>query len=149
MAAYCQVYGVIHFMSPAGWLPVHRDQLRAQRSVMSMGKLYLFTVATCVRCRGIFKYNFFCFKFTTDSLNNNCICISTLGATVMIWEKFISKSRGSGDPLPPSWGRPMPHVRMPARWTSCTAMVESSHFTNFWLFLFWSEVYAILRALWC
>jgi len=27
--------------SPAGWLPVHRDQLRAQRSVTSMGKLYL------------------------------------------------------------------------------------------------------------
>jgi len=41
-AAYCQVYGVIHFMSPAGWLPVHRDQLRDQRSVTSMGKLYLF-----------------------------------------------------------------------------------------------------------
>ena len=43
MAAYCQVYRVIHFTSPAGWLPVHRDQLRAQRSVTSMGKLYLFT----------------------------------------------------------------------------------------------------------
>ena len=40
MAAYCQVYGVIHFTSPAGWLPVHRDQLRAQRSLTSMGKLY-------------------------------------------------------------------------------------------------------------
>ena len=43
MAAYCQVYGVIHFTSPPGWLPVHQDQLRAQRSVTSMGKLYLFT----------------------------------------------------------------------------------------------------------
>jgi len=44
MAAYCQVYDVIHFTSPAGWPPdVHRDQLRAQRSVTSMGKLYLFT----------------------------------------------------------------------------------------------------------
>jgi len=32
----------IHFTSPAGWLPVHRDQLRAQCSVTSMGKLYLF-----------------------------------------------------------------------------------------------------------
>ena len=42
MTAYCQVYGVIHFTSPAGWLPVHRDQLRAQRSVTSMGKLYLY-----------------------------------------------------------------------------------------------------------
>jgi len=28
-------------MSPAGWLPVHRDQLWAQRSVTSIGKLYL------------------------------------------------------------------------------------------------------------
>ena len=43
MADYCWVYGVIHFTSPAGWLPVHRDQLRAQRLVTSMGKLYLFT----------------------------------------------------------------------------------------------------------
>jgi len=42
MAAYCQVYGVIHFTSPVGWLSVHRDQLRAQRSVTSMGKLYHF-----------------------------------------------------------------------------------------------------------
>jgi len=40
MAAYCHVYGVIHLTSPADWLPVHRDQLRAQRSVTSMGKLY-------------------------------------------------------------------------------------------------------------
>jgi len=38
MADYC--YGVIHFTSPAGWLPVHRDQLRAQRLVTSMGKLF-------------------------------------------------------------------------------------------------------------
>ena len=37
-ANYCWVYGVIHFTSPAGWLSVHRDQLRAQRSVTSMGK---------------------------------------------------------------------------------------------------------------
>ena len=42
MADYCQVYGVIHFTSPAGWLPVHRDQLGAQRSVTSMGKRYLY-----------------------------------------------------------------------------------------------------------
>ena len=42
LQVYCRVYGVIHFTSPAGWLPVHRDQLRAQRSVTSMGKLYLY-----------------------------------------------------------------------------------------------------------
>ena len=42
MANYCWVYGVIHFTLRAGSLPVHRDQLRAQRSVTSMGKLYLF-----------------------------------------------------------------------------------------------------------
>ena len=48
MANYCWVYGVIHFTSPAGWLPVHRDQLRAQRSVTSMGKLCLYlTVGWC------------------------------------------------------------------------------------------------------
>ena len=27
------------------------------------------------------------------ALFQKCICISTLGATVMIWEKFVSKSR--------------------------------------------------------
>jgi len=30
----------------AGWLPVHRDQLRAQRSVSSMGSLYLYLYST-------------------------------------------------------------------------------------------------------
>jgi len=45
MAAYRRVDDL---RSPAGWLPVHRDQLRAQRSVSSMGSLYLylFTVST-------------------------------------------------------------------------------------------------------
>ena len=36
-----------------------------------------------------------------------CICISTLGATVMTWEKFMSKSRGSCDPPCPFLGAPM------------------------------------------
>jgi len=39
MAAYHQVDGL---KSPAGWLPVQHDQLRAQRSAMSMGELYLY-----------------------------------------------------------------------------------------------------------
>jgi len=41
MAAYRRVDDL---RSPAGWLPVHWDQLRAQRSVSSMGSLYLFNV---------------------------------------------------------------------------------------------------------
>jgi len=41
MAAYRRVDDL---RSPAGWLPVHRDQLRPQRSVSSMGSLYLFNV---------------------------------------------------------------------------------------------------------
>jgi len=40
MAAYRRVDDL---RSPAGWLPVHRDQLWAQRSVSSMGSLYLYT----------------------------------------------------------------------------------------------------------
>jgi len=39
MAAYRRVDDL---RSPAGWLPVHWDQLRAQRSVSSMGSLYLY-----------------------------------------------------------------------------------------------------------
>ena len=42
MAAYHQVCGMIHFTSSVGWLLVHRDQLRAQRSVMTMGELCLY-----------------------------------------------------------------------------------------------------------
>ena len=42
--------------SPAGWLPIHRDQLRAQRLVTSMGNLYLYnsnnslTLCSCSSC---------------------------------------------------------------------------------------------------
>ena len=32
-------YRMDDLRSPAGWLPVHRDQLRVQRSVSSMGSL--------------------------------------------------------------------------------------------------------------
>jgi len=39
MAAYRWVDDL---RSPAGWLPVHRDQLRAQCLVSTMGRLYLF-----------------------------------------------------------------------------------------------------------
>jgi len=39
MAAYRRVDDL---RSPADWLPVHRDQLRAQRSVSSMESLYPF-----------------------------------------------------------------------------------------------------------
>jgi len=39
MAAYRRVDGL---KPPVDWLPVHRDQLQAQRSVTSMGELYLF-----------------------------------------------------------------------------------------------------------
>ena len=48
------------------------------------------------------------FANDTDSLNNNCICISTLGATVMIWEKFYVEIQGVSQvtPVAPSWGRP-------------------------------------------
>jgi len=46
MAAY---HRVDDLRSPAGWLPVHRDQLRAQRSVSSMGSLYLYLFTSYVR----------------------------------------------------------------------------------------------------
>ena len=40
MAAYRRVDG---FKSPAGWLPVHWEQLQAQCSVTSIEKLNFFT----------------------------------------------------------------------------------------------------------
>jgi len=43
MAAYRRVDDL---QSPAGWLPVHRDQLQAQHSVSSIGKSYLYRAST-------------------------------------------------------------------------------------------------------
>ena len=45
MAAYRRVDGL---KSPGGWLPVHRDQLRAQHSVTSIGErsIFLLTILT-------------------------------------------------------------------------------------------------------
>jgi len=41
MADYRRMHGL---KSPVGWLPVHRDQLRAQCSETSMGKLYVLRI---------------------------------------------------------------------------------------------------------
>jgi len=49
MAVYCRVDDL---KLPAGWLPVHRDQLQAKRSVTSMGELYLVECAS-TRCGGV------------------------------------------------------------------------------------------------
>jgi len=48
MAAYRRVDDL---RSPAGWLPVHRDQLRAQCSVSSMGSLYLYLFLRICSCQ--------------------------------------------------------------------------------------------------
>jgi len=42
--AWPKVMAAYDWKSPASWLPVHRDQLRAKRSVMSMGELYLLSL---------------------------------------------------------------------------------------------------------
>ena len=50
MAAY-RYRRVNGLKSPAGWLPVHRDQLRVQLSETSMGELYLYHfVITYYQC---------------------------------------------------------------------------------------------------
>jgi len=45
MAAYRQVDDL---WSPAGWLPIHRDQVWAQRSVSNMGKHLPFYIRAAV-----------------------------------------------------------------------------------------------------
>ena len=82
MTAYCQVYGVIHFTSPAGWLPIHQDQLRAQRSVTSMGKLYLFSIAKHLSNNELLYY--------TLSIN---LLLKELLKFVNIWQSY----RQNGD----------------------------------------------------
>ena len=52
----------------------------------------------------------------TDSVNNNSICISTVGATVMIWEKFYVEIQGDQvTAVAPSWGRPWTGGRIARR----------------------------------
>jgi len=65
MAAYHEVDGL---KSPVDWLPVHRDQLRAQRLVMSMGKLNLY--------------------LTTDTANMIDLTLLTQ-ATTLCWNMFL------------------------------------------------------------
>ena len=59
--------------SPACWLPVHRDQLRAQRSVTSMGSLYFLYIV----CRLTAK------TFDNSSVDNSACMYGTL-------QKFMS-----------------------------------------------------------
>ena len=69
MAAYRRVDDL---RSPAGWLPVHRDQLRTQRSVSSMGKplslpLLLYQYFVCLLKFAMGNYCYcFCFFKTFD-----------------------------------------------------------------------------------
>jgi len=71
MAAYRRVDDL---WSPADWLPVHRDYLRAQRSVSSMGSLYLLPLpytsfTNCLKIR-----EFFYRKCKTLMTPKNKIC---------------------------------------------------------------------------
>ena len=55
MAAYRRVDDI---RSPAAWLPVHRDQLRAQRLVSNMGRLYLYLTRTFSSNHGSISFGF-------------------------------------------------------------------------------------------
>jgi len=57
MAAY---HRVDDLRSPAVWLPIHRDQLRAQRSVSSMGKPLPFALFVYIES---FKDGYVCFSW--------------------------------------------------------------------------------------
>ena len=54
--------------SPAGWLPVHRDQLRAQRSVTSMGSL-IYHIAELRSFRRRVKTYLFQLAYSLSSIN--------------------------------------------------------------------------------
>jgi len=63
---------MIHFTSPAGWLPVHWDQLRAQRSVTSMGKLYFYLLAPKPYVLHQLAYKRYIFGMSTSPRNDSC-----------------------------------------------------------------------------
>jgi len=71
MAAYCRVDDL---RSPAGWLPVHRDQLWAQRLVSSMGSLYLYLTAYCVAGQVLFRYAVAILKYMETALMSTSSC---------------------------------------------------------------------------
>jgi len=100
MAAYRWVDDL---RSPAGWLPVHRDQLRAQRSVSSMGSLYLFTcsvqwifyhhcaiVACCATCPWKWDWS------KSGSFTRNANTDYDIILTTVVCGKFDSISSHSG-----------------------------------------------------
>jgi len=75
MAAYSQVYGVIHFTSPAGWLPVHRDQLRAQRSHGNeYGNNFTFTFIMVLPCDAMLARYIYAMAL--------CLCLSVCHKSV-------------------------------------------------------------------
>ena len=55
---------------PSGWLPVHRDQLLAQRSVTSMGNLYLLI---WYRIGHIIGYSTACFSASDIEIDKFCV----------------------------------------------------------------------------
>jgi len=71
MAAYRRVNDL---RSPAGWLHVHRDQLRAQRSVSSMGSLYL---------------SFFYYSLGHDRQNWPCQTTEDYDDWVCLYEQYV------------------------------------------------------------
>ena len=74
MAAYRRVDDL---QSPAGLLPVHRDQLRAQRSVSRMGSLYLFfTLILDVVCLSFDWRSTFCAVYCVCSETNDGGCVN-------------------------------------------------------------------------
>ena len=60
MAAYRPAYGL---KSPAGWLPVHQDQLRAQRLITSIGILSIF-----LNTNHLTNYNCVQYKFVSKNI---------------------------------------------------------------------------------
>jgi len=60
MAAYC--WGMTYGKSPAGWLPVYWDQLRAQCLLTSMGELcfYLYVLYSILDCFYTRWFDAFC-----------------------------------------------------------------------------------------
>jgi len=110
MAAYRRVDDL---PSPAGWLPVHRDQLRAQRSVSSMGSLYLFT----------FYSNLALVRNRLLAIREYCVIKSTRRSSAWRHGRWRRRSRNSG-----STGRPVRRLATTTVRTSST--YESKDFTS-------------------
>ena len=125
MAAY---HRVDFLKSPAGWLPVHQDQLRAQHSTTSLNVLITYLIIyICVRCVQIRsrQRRWAIHVFSISTRHTSTSSVWTCGTHRVHWVKIVSISTSGFliHNLPPPL-LTAPSHRKPS-WYYCKEIVDS------------------------